>query len=77
MPKNLTLSLDDELLDAMKLIAARRRTSVNAMVRGFLQSEAAKERAKDEARESLLRLARERQGDMGSQKWSREAVYDR
>lgn len=77
MTKNLTLTVDEELLEKVKLVAARQRTSVNAMVRSFFQSVAAKEQAKDEAREALLRLAREQQGDMGTQKWSREALYGR
>ena len=77
MNKNLTLSLDEALLDQVKLIAAGKRTSVNALARGFFESLVEKERNIDEARESLLRLAREKAGDMGTRTWNRGALYDR
>jgi len=47
------------------------------MVREFFAEVAAKRQAKDEARQALLRLAREAAGDMGSKTWNREALYDR
>ena len=34
MNKNLTLSIDEDLLDKARVLAAMRRTSVNEMVRG-------------------------------------------
>lgn len=43
MPKNLTLSIDEDLLDKARVLAAMKRTSVNEMVRGFLQAEVARE----------------------------------
>jgi hypothetical protein len=77
MMKNITLTVDSAVLDRVKVLAVQHRTSVNAMVREFLQSVAAKEDAKDEAREALLCLAREQAGDMGKQRWDRGALYDR
>jgi predicted transcriptional regulator len=41
--KNLTLAIEDELLDRARIIAAIRRTSVNAMVREFLEREVKRE----------------------------------
>lgn len=43
MTKNLTLAIEDELLDRARIIAAIRRTSVNAMVREFLEREVRRE----------------------------------
>ena len=43
MNKNLTLSIDEDLLDKARVLAAMRRTSVNEMVRGFLERETARE----------------------------------
>ena len=77
MQKNLTLTVDDSVLDEVKVFAAERRTSVNALVRDFLNSIVAKKKATDEAREALLKLVREQQGDLGNQKWDRESLYDR
>ncbi len=56
MTRNLTLAIDDALLDKVRVLAAMKRTSVNEMVRGFLIRLVEEERSKDEAREALLRL---------------------
>jgi len=75
--KNITLAVEDEILEQVKLTAAEQRTTVNGMVREFFAAVAAKRHAKDEARQALLKLAREAAGDMGSKNWNREALYDR
>ncbi|MBD0413964.1 DUF6364 family protein [Oryzicola mucosus] len=75
--KNITLTVDEDVLEKVKVVAAEQRTSVNALVREFLASLVAREKSKDEARQALLELAREQAGDMGVQKWNREALYDR
>ncbi|HDZ74205.1 MAG TPA: hypothetical protein ENH55_15880 [Aurantimonas coralicida] len=77
MTRNITLTVDDDVLTAVKIIAAERRTSVNALVRDYLCQLARKEAEADEAREALVKLIREADGDMGSQKWNREALHDR
>lgn len=43
MTKNITLAIDEDLLDRARVLAAMRRTSVNAMVREFLDREVRKE----------------------------------
>lgn len=76
MPRNLTLSIDDDLLAKARVLAAMRRTSVNEMVRGFLERLVEEERSKDEAREELLRLMETSKGRMGD--WrpgSRDEIY--
>lgn len=65
MARNLTLSIDDELLARARVLAAMRRTSVNEMVRGFLERAVADEVGRDEAREELLRLMERSKGRMG------------
>jgi hypothetical protein len=63
--RNLTLAIDDALLDKVRVLAAIRRTSVNEMVRGFLTRLVEEEVEHDEATEALLKLARESRGRMG------------
>ncbi|CAH2407002.1 hypothetical protein [Mesorhizobium ventifaucium] len=75
--KNITLAVDDQVLEQVKLTAAEQGTTVDALVREFFATVAAKRRAKDEARVALLRLACETSGDMGGKNWNREALYDR
>ena len=77
MNKNITLTVEEAVLKKVRIFVAEKRTSVNALVREYLDSLVAKERATDEAREFLLNLAREKVGDMGSEKWDREKLYDR
>jgi plasmid stability protein len=73
--RNLTLAIDDDLLDKVRVLAAMKRTSVNEMVRGFLTSMVQQETSKDEAREALLKLIDESDGDMGDWRPSREETY--
>lgn len=75
MTRNLTLAIDDDLLDKVRVLAAMKRTSVNEMVRGFLASMVKQEQSKDEAREALLKLIDESEGRMGDWKFSREETY--
>ena len=75
MTRNLTLAIDDDLLDKVRVLAAMKRTSVNEMVRGFLTRLVEQESEHDEATEALLKLARESKGRMGGWRFSREETY--
>lgn len=75
MTRNLTLAIDDDLLDKVRVLAAMKRTSVNEMVRGFLVRLVEQESEHDEATEALLKLARESKGRMGDWRFSREETY--
>jgi plasmid stability protein len=77
MTRNLTLAIDDDLLDKVRVLAAMKRTSVNEMVRGFLTRLVEQETSKDEAREALLKLIDESEG-RGGEGWhplTREETY--
>lgn len=75
MTRNLTLAIDDDLLDKVRVLAAMKRTSVNEMVRGFLTRLVEQEVQHDEATQELLKLIDESEGDMGDWKFSREETY--
>ena len=75
MPKNLTLAIDEDLLDKARVLAAMRRTSVNEMVRDYLKRLVEQEAEHDEVTEKLLRLARSSQAEMGDWRPSREETY--
>lgn len=77
MTRNLTLAIDEDLLDKVRVLAAMKRTSVNEMVRSFLTRLVEHETEKDEAREALLKLIDESEGRMG-EGWrppTREETY--
>ena len=75
MTRNLTLAIDDGLLDKVRVLAAMKRTSVNELVRGFMLRLVEEEGEHDEATEALLKLARESEGRMGDWRPSREETY--
>ena len=75
MTRNLTLAIDDDLLDKVRVLAAMKRTTVNEAVRGFLTQWVRQETSKDEAREALLKLIDESDGDMGDWRPSRAETY--
>jgi len=77
MNKNITLSMDEEVLKQARIVAAERHMSLSAMVRGYLNSLLEKERFVDDARNALLKLIDETEADMGEASWSRKATYDR
>ena len=73
--KNITLAIDEDLLDKVRVLAAMKRTSVNEIVRSYLSRLVDEERGKDEAREELLRLMDNSQGRMADWRPSREETY--
>ncbi len=76
--KNITLSIEDEILERVRIVAAEKRTSINAMVREFLTEIANRDAKIAAARRELLELMDRSTGDMGPDwKWSREETYER
>ncbi len=73
---NLTLSLDDDLLQKAREAAVREHTSVNALVRAYL------ERYVDGRNRRLEALARldtvaERTASASRKSWTRESLHQR
>lgn len=72
---NVTLSIDDQTLNRARVLAQRRGTSLNQMIRDYLETLTASDPAQAVA--ELERLWREEEGDSGGRMWSREDAYDR
>lgn len=77
MTKNITLTVDEEVLEKVKILAAERRTSVNALVRDYLTGLAKAEDRTERARRRLLELAKESKAELGPISWKRGDLYDR
>jgi hypothetical protein len=77
MSKTITISVDKDVLQRARIVAAMRRTSVNELVRGFLKglSETEQLVEEDEASEALLKLIDESEGRMGDWRPSRAKTY--
>jgi len=75
--KNITLAIDQRILDQVREIAARRRTTVNALVRDYLTQMASEESRITEARRGLTELMEKSTGRLGPDYvWNREEIYE-
>lgn len=76
---NLTLSIDDDLLRRARIRALEGNTSVNALVRNYLEELVDRRDRERQAMDSFLRAARRSKSSSGQdgRTWTREALYDR
>ena len=73
--KNITLAVEDRVLAGVRQYAARRNTTVNALVREHLTRIADEDDRAAKARQRLIELAESSTARVG--RWSREDIYDR
>ena len=74
--KNVTLAVEDKLLEDSREYAQRHHTTLNAMVRKLLQQTVTHPSSENWMKE-LFRLADEAHGNSRGWKWNREEIYDR
>jgi predicted transcriptional regulator len=76
---NLTITIDDETLRRARMRARSENTSVNAVVRDFLEDYADRKTAAREATDRILATARRSTAGSGTQgrTWTREDLYER
>jgi hypothetical protein len=74
---NITITVDDEVVRRARIRALQQRTSVNAILREFLESYAGADE-ESQARDTLVELARGSQASSGAQgrTWTREELYE-
>jgi hypothetical protein len=75
--KNITLSVDESVLAAVRRQAAERNTTVNALVREYLTNLAGHQDRASRARARLRQLSKQSQGQLGKKTWSRAELHDR
>ena len=75
--KNVTIALDEALLREVRGIAADRSTSLNAMIREFLQELSERESKAVQARKRIVDLCRESQAKVGPRNWTRDELHER
>ena len=75
--KNITLAIDEDLLDKIRVIAALEKTTVNAMVRDFLTRAAEKRNRTAKIRKRLAQRSRQSEGRVGPVTWSRDDLHER
>ena len=75
--KNITLSVEEEVLKDVRRYAAERGTTVNALVRQFLTEIAGRDERLKQAKEELRRLSENSAARLGrDDKWNREELYE-
>ena len=77
MTKNITLSVDESVLKNVRKIAAERETTVNGLVRDFLENLAGENRKREKARKDLLKLIPSIKTRVGEIRWTREELHAR
>ncbi len=75
--KNITLSVDAEVLTAVRRYAADRNASVNAIVRDFLTGIAQRHDRARKARRRIQQLSEHSKARIGPREWSRDALHER
>lgn len=75
--KNITLSVEDEVLASVRRYTAERNSSVNALVREYLGNVARHHDRARTARVRLKELSERSKGRLGKQTWTRQHLHDR
>ena len=75
---NVTLSIDKNLLKRARIVALKHDTTVNAMIRNFLEKEVSKhEKSSNTTIEALEKLFSKTQVSVGKITWTREELHER
>ncbi|MDR2564501.1 MAG: hypothetical protein LBC97_00300 [Bifidobacteriaceae bacterium] len=76
---NLTLAIDDSLLKAARVRAAQEDTSVNALVRRFIEEYATNTHRRAAAKRQIMEQAAHSAASSGTagRQWTRDSLYER
>jgi hypothetical protein len=77
MAKNITLTVDEDVLEKVRRVASDRNTTVDALVRDYLVRLALQQDRAAKARQRLLELSAESNAEVGPITWTRDDLYDR
>jgi len=74
---NVTVKIDDELLAKARLLAARRKTSINALVKQRLEEFVATDLKREATLKGLDRFYARSLAKLGQKTWSRNDLHER
>jgi hypothetical protein len=75
--KNVTIALEEATLRAARRIAAERSTSLNAMIRDYLDRLTQRESHARSARRRIAELCRDSKAEVGERSFTRDALHER
>jgi hypothetical protein len=77
MMKNITLAIEEAILDDVRIYAAKNQTTVNGLVRDYLTKLASEETRLEDTRARLKELMENSAGEMSPDfVWNREKLYE-
>lgn len=74
---NLTITVEDDLLKHARVRAAQQGTSVNAVLRVYLEGYTGLRAQRDEAARAVLALAETSQSGHEGERWTRDELHER
>jgi hypothetical protein len=74
---NLTITVDNVVLKKARIRALEQGTSVNAVLREYLESYAGARGTRESAVDNLLRLAQAAKSQRGKKRWTRDELHER
>ena len=74
---NLTITIDDAILRRARVRAVEQETSVNSLLREYLEAYAAAGTAWEQAADAILRLSAQSHSGRGKRTWTREELHER
>jgi hypothetical protein len=75
--KNVTIALDEATLRDARRIAAERSTSLNSLIREFLERLTLRESQSRSARRRIAELCRDSRAEVGERTWTRDDLHER
>jgi hypothetical protein len=75
--KNITLAIDDHILAEARRYAALRNTTVNGLVREYLEQIARNENRARQAIRELREMSDRSNAEVGPRNWTRDDLYER
>ena len=74
---NLTITVDEDVVKKARIRALEQGTSVNAVLREYLEAYAGVSQSHETAVDALLALSRAAKSRRGSRTWTRDELHER
>ena len=74
---NITMKIDDKLLEKARRLAFRKKTSINAIVKQRLEEFVSSDLSREAALEGLEAFFRRAKARVGKKTWTRDEVHER
>ena len=74
---NITLKIDDDILKKARLIAAEKKTSINAIIKERIEEFISQDLKKDTALKGLDSFFKRSKARIGNKTWTRSDIHER